>query len=204
MTVLARLYNIDGPTRAPHRTVIALIALAVFGNGPLFFAVQIATFLILFLAANTSYSDFPRLANFLARDRFAPRQFMNRGDRLAFSNGIIVLGRSGRDPHRVYQAELSRIINLYVVGVFTSFTLSQIGMVQHWRRRRKTEEPRWRRYAFINGLGAFTTFLVLVHRPGDEVHTRRLHRRRRHPVTRLDAQQDQPSLRRGRSSAPRA
>lgn len=160
LTVLARLYNIDGPTEHPHRTVIALIALAVFGEGPLFFAVQIATFLILFLAANTSYSDFPRLANFLARDRYAPRQFMNRGDRLAFSNGIIVLGALAAIIIAVYQAELSRIINLYVVGVFTSFTLSQSGMVQHWRRRRQ-QERRWRRYAFINGLGAVTTFVVL-------------------------------------------
>lgn len=160
LTVLARMYNIDGPSEHPHRTVVALIALAVFGDGPLFFAIQIATFLILFLAANTSYSDFPRLANFLARDRFAPRQFMNRGDRLAFSNGIFALGALAAILVAVYQAELSRIINLYVVGVFTSFTLSQSGMVQHWRRRR-SEERRWRRYAFINGLGAFTTFVVL-------------------------------------------
>ncbi|MGH2759875.1 MAG: APC family permease [Actinomycetota bacterium] len=161
ITVLARLYDVTGPSHEPRRTVVALIALAVFGEGsPLFFAIQLATFLILFLAANTSYSDFPRLANFLARDRYAPRQFMNRGDRLAFSNGIVALGALAALMVVIYQAELSRIINLYVVGVFTSFTLSQSGMVQHWRRRR-TEEPRWRRYAFINGLGAFTTFLVL-------------------------------------------
>ena len=160
LTVLARLYHVDGPTEEPYRTVVALIALAVFGDGPLFFAVQIATFLILFLAANTSYSDFPRLANFLARDRYAPRQFMNRGDRLAFSNGIVALGALAAIVIVIYGAELSRIINLYVVGVFLSFTLSQSGMVQHWRRRR-SEERLWRRYAFINGLGAFTTFVVL-------------------------------------------
>ncbi len=160
LTVLAHAYGITGPSEHPHRTVVALIALAVFGNGPLFVAVQIATFLILFLAANTSYSDFPRLANFLARDRFAPRQFMTRGDRLAFSNGIIALGTFAAILIAIYQAELNRIINLYVVGVFTSFTLSQLGMVQHWRKR-KAEEPAWRRSAFINGLGALTTFLVL-------------------------------------------
>ena len=160
ITVLARIYHVTGPSEDPHRTVIALIALAVFGNGPLFFAIQIATFLILFLAANTSYSDFPRLANFLARDRYAPRQFMNRGDRLAFSNGIVALGALAAVVIVIYQAELSRIINLYVVGVFTSFTLSQSGMVQHWRKRR-SEEPRWRRYAIINGIGAVTTFFVL-------------------------------------------
>ncbi len=160
LTVLAHLYHVTGPTEHPYRTVVAIIALAVFGDGPLFFAIQIATFLILFLAANTSYSDFPRLANFLSRDRYAPRQFMNRGDRLAFSNGILVLGALAAIMIVIYQAELSRIINLYVVGVFTSFTLSQTGMVQHWRLRRG-EEPRWRRYALVNGLGAFTTFVVL-------------------------------------------
>ena len=160
ITVLADVYNIHGPSENPHRTVVALVALAVFGSGPLFAAVQIATFLILFLAANTSYADFPRLANFLARDRFAPRQFMNRGDRLAFSNGIIVLGALAALLLVIYQAELTRIINLYVVGVFTSFTLSQLGMVQHWRRNRATE-PKWRRNAIINGIGSGTTFFVL-------------------------------------------
>jgi amino acid transporter len=161
VTVLARAFDIQGPSEDPHRTVVSLIALAVFGNGPLFIAVQIATFLILFLAANTSYADFPRLANFLARDRYAPRQFMNRGDRLAFSNGIMALGVLAALLIAIYQAELEKIINLYVVGVFTSFTLSQLGMVQHWRKR-KDSEPRWRRSAFINGLGATTTFIVLV------------------------------------------
>ena len=160
ITVLARIYDVQGPSEHPHRTVVALVALAVFGSGPLFAAVQIATFLILFLAANTSYADFPRLANFLARDRFAPRQFMNRGDRLAFSNGIIALGALASLMLIIYQAELSRIINLYVVGVFTSFTLSQLGMVQHWRRSRDAE-PQWRRNAIINGVGASTTFFVL-------------------------------------------
>ena len=161
LTVLAHLYHITGPSEHPHRTVVALIALTVFGNGPLFIAIQIATFLILFLAANTSYSDFPRLANFLARDRYAPRQFMNRGDRLAFSNGIVALGALAAVMVAIYGAELNRIINLYVVGVFTSFTLSQTGMVQHWRSRRGTE-PKWRRSAFVNGLGAVTTFSVLI------------------------------------------
>ena len=160
ITVLAHIYHVQGASENPHRTVVALIALAVFGKGALFACVQVATFLILFLAANTSYSDFPRLANFLARDRFAPRQFMNRGDRLAFSNGIIALGALAAILIVIYQAELSRIINLYVVGVFTSFTLSQTGMVQHWRKL-KDSEPRWRRSAIINGTGAFTTFVAL-------------------------------------------
>jgi amino acid transporter len=161
ITVLAHVYGVHGHSANPHRTVLALVALAVWGDGPQFFAVQIATFLILFLAANTAYSDFPRLSNFLARDRFMPRQFMNRGDRLAFSNGIVALGGLAAVLVVVYNAELTRIINLYVVGVFTSFTLSQAGMVQHWRGL-KEEEPKWRRNAIVNGVGAFTTFTVLI------------------------------------------
>jgi amino acid transporter len=160
ITVLARIYGVEGPTEEPYRTVVALIALAVFGHGPLFAAIQIATFLILFLAANTAYADFPRLANFLARDRYAPRQFMNLGDRLAYSNGIIVLGALASLLIVAYNAELSRIINLYVVGVFTSFTLSQSGMYRRWRRLRN-EEPNWRRNSIISGAGAITTFVVL-------------------------------------------
>lgn len=160
LTTLARLYEVQGPSEHPHRTVVALIALAVFGEGPLFYAVQVATFMILFLAANTAYSDFPRLMNFLARDRYAPRQFMNLGDRLAFSNGIIALGAAASLIIAIYQAELSRIINLYVVGVFTSFTLSQISMFRRFRRLRD-EEPNWRRYATISAISATTTFIVL-------------------------------------------
>lgn len=160
LTVLSRLYEVTGPTQDPDRTVVALIALRIFGNSPIFFAVQIATALILFLAANTSFADFPRLSYFLARDRFFPRQFMNRGDRLAFSNGIIALGAFAAVLTVIFGAEVSRIINLYVVGVFTSFTLSQSGMVRRWYRLRR-REPRWRRNATVNGLGAVTTFLVL-------------------------------------------
>lgn len=160
LTVLARLYHVTGPTLDPDRTVVSLIALRIFGEGPMFFAVQIATAMILFLAANTSYADFPRLSYFLARDRYFPRQFMNRGDRLAFSNGIIALGGAAAVLTVIFGAEVSRIINLYVVGVFTSFTLSQSGMVRRWFRLRDTE-PGWRRSAILNALGATTTFLVL-------------------------------------------
>jgi amino acid transporter len=160
LTVLGRLYQVTGPTEDPHRTVVAIIALRVFGDGPLFYAVQIATFLILFLAANTAYSDFPRLLNFLARDRYAPRQFMNLGDRLAFSNGILALATLAAIVIAAYRANLSSILNLYVVGVFTSFTLSQTAMFQRFRRLR-AEEPHWRRYASVSGVGATTTFVVL-------------------------------------------
>jgi len=161
ITVLARLFHIEGPTEEPRRTVVALIARTVFGGGPLFFAVLGATALILFLAANTSYADFPRLSAVLARDRFAPRQLMNRGDRLAFSNGILALGILASLLVVLYQAEVSRLINLYVVGVFTSLTLSQAGMVRHWQQRR-AEEPRWRRHMLINAAGGTATTVVLV------------------------------------------
>ncbi|HVE91040.1 MAG TPA: APC family permease [Actinomycetota bacterium] len=160
LTVLAHLYRVQGPTEHPHRTVVALVALRVFGNGPLFLAVQAATALILILAANTSYADFPRIAAILGRDRYAPRQFMNRGDRLAYSNGIIGLAVFSSLLLIIYNAEVSRLIHLYVVGVFTAFTLSQSGMVRRWWDHRN-EESRWRRYALINGLGATVTLVVL-------------------------------------------
>jgi amino acid transporter len=160
LTVLARLYGVHGPSEHPHRTVVALVALRVFGTGPLFFCVQAATALILFLAANTAYADFPRLSAILARDRFAPRQLLNRGDRLAFSNGILALGGLAGALVVIYGAQVSRLIHLYVVGVFTAFTLSQAGMVQRWRDNR-AREPKWRRYAAVNGVGAAATFIVL-------------------------------------------
>ena len=92
------------------------------------------------LAANTSYQDFPRLSSILARDRFMPRQFANRGDRLVFSNGVIVLGRVRGLLIVVFDANLNRLIQLYVVGVFTSFTLSQTGMVRHWLKEKHKGE----------------------------------------------------------------
>ena len=141
------------------RTVTAQIALAVFGGGLGFVLVQIVTAAILILAANTAYADFPRLASILAGDRFLPRQFVARGDRLVFSNGIVVLSVLAGLLLIVFNAELSRLIQLYVVGVFTSFTLSQLGMVRRWLRLR---EPGWRRSAIVNGIGGVTTGLVLI------------------------------------------
>ena len=159
ITVLARLLNIAEPQT--RRTIVGQIAHAVWGGGPIFVGVLGATALILFLAANTSYADFPRLSSVLARDRFWPRQFMNRGDRLAFSNGIVALGILASVLVVVFDADVSRLINLYVMGVFTALTLSQAGMVVHWRRLRD-EESRWRRHAFINAIGGTATLLVLV------------------------------------------
>jgi amino acid transporter len=159
ISVLAHLYHVYEPTET--RTVVGLVAHRVLGGGPLFVAVLGATALILFLAANTSYADFPRLSSVLARDRFFPRQFMNRGDRLAFSNGINGLAVFASLLVVVFAADVSRLINLYVMGVFTALTLSQAGMVTHWRRERGTNK-RWLRNAVTNGIGAAATFIVLV------------------------------------------
>ncbi|MDP9405415.1 MAG: APC family permease [Actinomycetota bacterium] len=140
-------------------TVVAEIAVAVFGTGFGFYLVQVVTAAILILAANTAYADFPRLASILAGDRFLPRQFLARGDRLVFSNGVIVLAVSAGLLLVAFNAEVTRLIQLYVVGVFTSFTLSQTGMV---RRRLRLRDPGWRAGAVISGVGAATTGVVLV------------------------------------------
>jgi hypothetical protein len=123
----------------------------------MYYAVQATTLLILVLAANTSFQGFPRLAALLARDNFAPRQFTNLGDRLVFSNGMLVLATLAGLLLWVYAANVNSLIHLYVIGVFTAFTLSQAGMVQYWRRVR---EPGWRYRALVNGVGASATALV--------------------------------------------
>ena len=140
-------------------TVIALVATAAFGAGsPLFYVFQISTALILFLAANTSYNAFPRLAALLAADNYMPRQFSFRGDRLAFSWGIILLSLVAAALLVAFGGITTLLIPLYSVGVFVCFTLSQTGMVLHWRRH---PEPGWRRRAAINALGAVLTAVVL-------------------------------------------
>ncbi|HEV8564735.1 MAG TPA: APC family permease [Actinomycetota bacterium] len=151
-------------TVSEERTVVAQIAHGVFGGGPGFYAIQIFTTAILVLAANTSFQDFPRLSSILARDRFMPRQFTNRGDRLVFSNGVVVLATLAALLVVIFKADLNKLIQLYVVGVFTSFTLSQTGMVRRWLRLRdRGEAPRgWRRSLTINAIGATTTGAVLV------------------------------------------
>ena len=128
-------------------------------RGFLFYVLQAFTAGILILAANTAYQDFPRLSAILARDRFMPSQFRNRGDRLVFSNGVLVLAVLACLLIYAFDANLTRLIQLYVVGVFTAFTLSQAGMVRRWMRLR---EGRWVRSAVINGIGAVTTGVVLV------------------------------------------
>jgi amino acid transporter len=144
---------------AASRSVLSQIGETVFGRTTLFFVLQTLTAGILILAANTSYQDFPRLSSILARDRFVPAQFRNRGDRLVFSNGIVVLSVLAGLLIFAFQADLTRLIQLYVVGVFTAFTLSQSGMVRRWHRLR---EPGWRRSMIINAVGAVATGVVLV------------------------------------------
>jgi hypothetical protein len=123
-----------------------------------YFVVQAATAAILVLAANTSFADFPRLASLLARDRFLPRQFANRGDKLVFSNGIIMLAVFSGILVMAFGGDTSRLIPLYAVGVFLSFTLSQLGMVRRWNR---TRTPRWKKSIVVNAVGAVATFTVL-------------------------------------------
>lgn len=142
-------------------TVISQIGKAVFGTSPvghgLYFFLQASTLLILMLAANTSFADFPRLANFAAGDSYMPRQLMKRGQRLVFSNGIFLLAACAMVLMVVTDANVSRLIPFYAVGVFTSFTMSQAGMTRHHIRKR---EPGWAKGVFVNGTGAVMSLVV--------------------------------------------
>ena len=139
-------------------TALAQMAEQVYGGRNIFFYItQFATFGILILAANTAYADFPRLSSIIARDNFLPRQLMNRGDRLVFSNGIIFLGIAASILVISFGGIVNALIPLYAVGVFTGFTLSQFGMLV---RHRKLKEPGWQLRAFFSGVGALTTFSV--------------------------------------------
>jgi amino acid transporter len=157
ITILAHAYRV---VPSETETVVSQIARGTFGGrGILYFGVQLATMLILVLAANTAYSDFPRLASIVARDGYLPRQFANQGDRLAFSNGIIALSVFAGVLLIAFGGDTHALIPLYMIGVFISFTLSQSGMVLHWHRLRG---PGWRMSALINGIGAVATAVVLV------------------------------------------
>ncbi|WP_432123802.1 APC family permease [Streptomyces sp. C10-9-1] len=156
-----------GPDYVQH-PVISQVAAAVFGDGTFFFVLlAAATALVLFLAANTAYNGFPLLGSILAQDRYLPRQLHTRGDRLAFSNGIVLLAGAAVLLVWIYGADSTRLIQLYIVGVFVSFTLSQTGMVRHWNRllaaeRNKAKRRHMIRSRAINAFGAFFTGLVLV------------------------------------------
>ena len=141
----------------PEITVISQVAAKIFGKGILYYVFQASTFLILALAANTSFADFPMLSSLMARDGFLPRYLALRGDRLVFSNGIVLLGTVAGILLILFGGITTRLIPLYAVGVFTSFTLSQAGMVRRWLTLKSGS---WRTKAMINGFGALATGIV--------------------------------------------
>lgn len=167
----------DQCATAPQLSVIAQVGIAVFGNGSiLFFVLQVATATVLLLAANTAFNGFPLLSSVLAKDKFAPKALLTRGDRLVFSNGMLSLALAALVLVLIFQASVTALIQLYILGVFTSFTIGQIGMIRHWRRslrnlskdkKSKIENPDQKRKEarsglLINGFGAFMTGSVLI------------------------------------------
>ncbi|TVL92241.1 APC family permease [Streptomyces sp. SAJ15] len=178
LAVVAKVHIVEHPCQLiglpdcedhTQRTVIAQLASAVFGGPETlgFYYIQAATALVLILAANTAYNGFPLLASILAQHRYLPRQLHNRGDRLAFSNGILALAVVAALLLWAYRADVTSLIHLYILGVFTSFTLSQSGMVRHWNRELRAEFDHTvrRRYHLartVNATGAVVTGLVLV------------------------------------------
>ena len=144
---------------ASGESVLSQIGRSVYGPGPLWYLLQLSTMGILVLAAQTSFADFPRVASILAKDGFFPRQFSFRGERLAFNAGIVALALVSIGLVVAFRGRVEALIPLYAIGVFTAFTLSQAGMVRHWYKERG---PGWRRSAFLNGLGATTTAIVVA------------------------------------------
>jgi len=155
MAFLAHAY---GAIPRESETIVSMLARGIFGENLLYFNIQVATALILFLAVNTSFQDFPRLSSIMAKDGFMPRQMANRGDRLVFSNGILILAALSVVLLIMFQGSVNALIPLYAVGVFLSFTLSQAGMVRHWLK----EERPAPHHILLNGLGAVSTGVVLL------------------------------------------
>jgi amino acid transporter len=156
ITALAHFY---GVVPREEETVVSQLARTIFGGGLLYYYVQLVSMVILILAANTAFADFPRLAFFMARDGYLPRQFGNRGDRLVFSNGVVILALTAAGLVAIFGGSTHALIPLYAVGVFTSFTLSQASMVRRWLG---TRPDGWWWRVTINGIGAITTGVVLV------------------------------------------
>jgi hypothetical protein len=156
VSFLAQHYHVMPTTR---ETVLSILGHHIFGGGPLYYALQYTTFAVLVLAANTAFADFPRLAGILANDRYMPRQLAARGDRLAFSNGIVALAAVAMLLVWLFHGDTNSLVPLYAIGVFVCFTLSQAGMVVHWRT---TREPGWLWKARLNGVGAVATALVSI------------------------------------------
>jgi hypothetical protein len=147
------------PIPSHNETVFSQMGRAVLGHGPLYVLLQFATAAILTLAANTAYADFPRLSSIIASDGYLPRQFTSRGDRLVYSNGILILAGAAAVLLVGFGGKTDKLIALYAVGVFTSFTLSQLGMVRH---HIKEKEPHWQRGVAVNAVGSVATFIVLM------------------------------------------
>lgn len=156
VSILANLYHVV-PTEG--NTVLSQISYAIYGNGAMYYVVQATTAIILLMAANTSYSGFPLLMSLISSDGFAPRQLSHRGDRLSFSNGIIVLTIIAAILIVVFGGSTNRLIPLYAIGVFISFTLSQFGMFKRWFTKR---EGHWVHKAVINGIGTLVTGVVVI------------------------------------------
>jgi amino acid transporter len=162
VSVLAHHYEVMPTTQ---QTVLSILGHRVFGGGPLYYLLQYSTFAVLVLAANTAFADFPRLGSILANDRYLPRQLAARGDRLAFSNGIVVLALIAALLVWIFHGNTNALVPLYALGVFVCFTLSQGGMVVHWLRLRHVGGPEaegWRWRAALNGTGAAATAVVAV------------------------------------------
>jgi amino acid transporter len=148
-----------GVVAGPEETILSALAHRLVGNGLIYYIVQTATLLILAVAANTSFADFPRLASIMARDGFLPRQLYNLGDRLVFSNGMLLLAGTTALLVIVFGGDSHSLVPLFAVGAFLAFTMSQSGMVVHWLRQKGRE---WRTKSIINGIGAVTTAIMLV------------------------------------------
>ncbi|TWD96403.1 amino acid/polyamine/organocation transporter (APC superfamily) [Neobacillus bataviensis] len=158
VTILSQAYDIH-PDSTGTKTVLSMVAEDAFGRGVIYYIIQIATMMILTLAANTSFNGFPILASIMAQDNNMPRMFSNRGDRLAFNHGIITLGVLASILLIVFGGRTESLIPLYAIGVFLSFTMAQVGLVIKWC---KEKSQGWKRKAIINGIGALVTFFVVI------------------------------------------
>ncbi len=158
VTFLAHRFGVV-PTPDQSQTVVSQLARIVFGGGPLYYLVQVSTLLVLMMAANAAFSGFPRLASILGQDRYLPRQLSDVGSRLVYANGIILLGLLSAVLVVAFGGSVHRLIPIYAVGVFISFSLSQAGLVRHWMR---TRGPGWAQGAIINGFGAIVTAVALM------------------------------------------
>ena len=152
--------RLAGIVPVASQTMLSQLARLYFGGGPAYIFIQAATAAVLLMAANTSYNDFPRVLLLMARERQAPRSFLHIGDRLTFRNGILLLSVTSAAIYTAFRGNTESLLPLYAVGVFLAFTLSQAGMIMHWRRHR--EQPHWRRSLVFNATGAVLSGIVFV------------------------------------------